>query len=131
MNKKSDLGNLYRKLYETYSAAYADKKKQIVQEEVNNLWKSLKSSDDVEGKVESKIKELQIKMTRKKATLMNFFSKIPSSSTSQIQLESEGVKVSLNFVITTKLNWLGIADVCIVDVCIQGENDKWLHSIIV
>lgn len=104
MNKKSDLGNLYRKLYETYSAAYADKKKQIVQEEVNNLWKSLKSSDDVEGKVESKIKELQIKMTRKKATLMNFFSKIPSSSTSQIQLESEGVKVSLNFVITTKLN---------------------------
>lgn len=27
MNKKSDLGNLYRKLYEAYSAAYADKKK--------------------------------------------------------------------------------------------------------
>lgn len=104
MNKKSDLGNLYRKLYEAYSAAYADKKKQNVQEEVNTLWKSLKSSDNVEGEVESKIKELRIKMTKKKATLMNFFSKIPSSSTSRIQLEPEEVKVSSNFIITTKLN---------------------------
>ena len=87
MNKKSDLGNLYRKLYETYSAAYADKKrKQIVQEEVNNLWKSLKSSDNVKDKVECKIKELQIKITKKKA-----------SSTPRMQLESEDVKVSSDF----------------------------------
>lgn len=97
MNKKSDLGNLYRKLYETYSAAYADKKKQIVQEEVNNLWKSLKCSDNVKDKVECKIKELQIKITKKKATIMNFYSKIPSSSTPRMQLESEDVKVSSNF----------------------------------
>lgn len=89
MNKKIDLGNLYRRLYETYSATYADKKKQHIQEEVNTLWKILKSSDNIEGDVELKIKELQIQMTKKKATLMNFFSKIPSASTSRIKLERE------------------------------------------
>ncbi|CAG9563483.1 unnamed protein product [Danaus chrysippus] len=89
MNKKIDLGNLYRKLYETYSATYADKKKQHIQEEVNTLWKILKSSDNIEGDVELKIKELQIQMTKKKATLMNFFSKIPSASISRIKLERE------------------------------------------
>ncbi|GBP00285.1 hypothetical protein EVAR_885_1 [Eumeta japonica] len=89
MNKKIDLGNLYRRLYETYSATYADKKKQHIQEEVNAIWKILKSSDNIKGEVESKIKELQIQMTKKKATLLNFFSKIPSASTSRIQLERE------------------------------------------
>ncbi|KAL4720554.1 hypothetical protein ACJJTC_002355 [Scirpophaga incertulas] len=76
-------------LYETYSATYADKKKQHIQEEVNTLWKILKSSDNIEGDVELKIKELQIQMTKKKATLINFFSKIPSASTSRIKLERE------------------------------------------
>ncbi|GBP44029.1 hypothetical protein EVAR_85183_1 [Eumeta japonica] len=58
-------------------------------QEVNSLWKILRSSENIEGEVESKIKELQIQMTKKKATLLNFFSKIPSSSTSRIQLEPE------------------------------------------
>lgn len=77
------------------------KKKQHVQEEVNAIWKILKSSDNIEGEVESKIKELQIQMTKKKATLLNFFSKIPSASTSRIQLEREEegkVQVSSNFI---------------------------------
>ena len=55
------------------------KKKQKVQEEVNTLWKSLKSSNNVEGEVESKIKELQIELTKKKVTHLNFFLKSPLS----------------------------------------------------
>nr|XP_023022210.1 uncharacterized protein LOC111510519 [Leptinotarsa decemlineata] len=80
MNKKIDLGSLYRRLFDAYSAAYADKKKQIIQEEVNALWKRLKNNDNIEDETESKIKELQVKLTKKKGTLLSFFSKNPSSS---------------------------------------------------
>lgn len=66
MNKKIDLGSLYRKLFDAYSAAYADKKKQIIQDEVNTLWKSLKNNDNIEDETESKIKELQVRLTKKK-----------------------------------------------------------------
>lgn len=66
MNKKIDLGSLYRRLFDAYKAAYSDKKKQIIQEEVNILWKNLKSSDNIEEETETKIKELQIKLTKKK-----------------------------------------------------------------
>lgn len=66
MNKKIDLGSLYRRLFDAYSAAYADKKKQIIQEEVNALWKRLKNNDNIEDETESKIKELQVKLTKKK-----------------------------------------------------------------
>lgn len=104
MNKKSDLGNVYRKLYEAYSAAYSDKKKQIIQEEVNAIWKSLKASDNVKGEVECKIKELQQKFMKKKATLLNFFSKGPSSSISRLHLESDDVEVSSNFIHLPKIN---------------------------
>lgn len=66
MNKKIDLGSLYRRLFDAYSVAYADKKKQVIQDEVNTLWKRLKNNDNIEDETESKIKELQVKLTKKK-----------------------------------------------------------------
>lgn len=99
MSKKIDLGIPYRKLYEAYSVAYADKNKQYVQDEVNTLWRNLKSSDNVESEVNSKIKELQIKLTKKKATLIDIFLKNPSSSKPPKQLERVGVKVSSSFIL--------------------------------
>ena len=65
-----------------------------MQEEVNTLWKSLKRSNSVEGEWNKKIKELQIELTKKKATLLNFLLNNPLSSTSRIKLVSEDVKVS-------------------------------------
>lgn len=105
MNKKIDLGILYRRLFDAYSAAYADKKKQIIQDEVNILWKNLKSSSNIEDETERKIKELQIKLTKKKGTLLSFFSKNPSSSKSLALVKPQDSKVSLKFIkIITKLN---------------------------
>lgn len=92
----SDL--LYRKQYEAYSAAYADENKQNIQDEVNTLWPSLKSSDNIEGEVDFKIKQLQIKLTKKK-TLIDFFSKISSSSKPPKQQAPVGVKVSSSFIL--------------------------------
>lgn len=42
------------------------KKKQVIQDEVNTLWKRLKNNDNIEDETESKIKELQVKLTKKK-----------------------------------------------------------------
>lgn len=73
MNKKIDLGSLYRRLFDAYSAAYADKNKQIIQDEVNTLWKRLKSNDNIENETESTIKELKVKLTKKSEPLEFFF----------------------------------------------------------
>lgn len=86
MNKKIDLGSLYRRLFDAYSVAYADKKKQVIQDEVNTLWKRLKNNDNIEDETESKIKELQVKLTKKRDTFEFFLKKsffIKSISTSK------------------------------------------------
>lgn len=99
MNKKIDLGSLYRRLFDAYSVAYADKKKQVIQDEVNTLWKRLKNNDNIEDETESKIKELQVKLTKKKGTLLSFFSKNPSSSKALALVKPQDSKVSSKFII--------------------------------
>ena len=47
MNKTIDLGLLYPKLYDIYSAVNSYKNKQKIKDEVNTLWRSLKSSENV------------------------------------------------------------------------------------
>lgn len=97
MNKKIDLGSLYRRLFDAYSVAYAEKKKHIIQDEVNILWKKLKSNDNIEDETESKIKELQVRLTKKKGTLLSFFSKNSSSSKALTLVKPQDTKVSLKF----------------------------------
>lgn len=53
---KKHVGILSLKLYDAYNAAHADKNKENIQDEVNILSQILKSSDNVETEVDSKLK---------------------------------------------------------------------------
>lgn len=77
--QKCDLDNLYRKLYEAYRAACADKKNKrskLETKEVNTLCKIFENRDNVDGEVEPKIKKFQILLTKEKAVFIVYFSKI-------------------------------------------------------
>ena len=64
--------NLYTSLYNAYVKAYSTRSKRDCQTEVNEIWKRIKSDDNVFEKVESLLKEYDAIVKKKKGTLMTF-----------------------------------------------------------
>lgn len=71
---------LYPRLYEAYKKAHAEKSKQILQFEANDLWSTLKKSENVANAVEEGIKKLNCLSTTKTAKVLNYFSGISSTN---------------------------------------------------
>ena len=69
-----DLGSLYQRLASAYKKAHADKPKQTIQNETNKLWSQLKSKSNVSEATEEEISGLLLSATKKKATLLQYFS---------------------------------------------------------
>ena len=68
-------GNLYTSLYNAYVKAHSNTSKADCQKQVNEIWKRIKSDDNVSEKVESLLKEYDAIAKQKKGTLMTFWAK--------------------------------------------------------
>lgn len=75
----SKSGNLYFRLYEAYKKPHPAKSKQILQFKANDLWSTLKKSENVANAVKEE-KKLNCLLTSKKAKLLNCFSGISSTN---------------------------------------------------
>ena len=67
--------NLHTSLYNAYVKAYSTRSKLDCQKEVNEIWKKIKSDDNVFEKLESLLKEYDAIAKNKKGTLMTFWAK--------------------------------------------------------
>lgn len=73
----SEKEKLYLKLRAGYYAAFPAKPKQTAQQNVNEVWNSLKkNSEDISSAVHTKLEEWKSVELKRKATLMSFWSKV-------------------------------------------------------
>lgn len=73
---KSDKEKLFKALLKSYKDAYPDKKNQLVQKNVVEIWNSIKKGENVAENVNKKIQELNVVAQQKKSKMMSFWSKV-------------------------------------------------------
>lgn len=76
----ADNTKLYNDFFKTYCAAHPEKKRQTCQIEANDRWKQLKDGDasSFPSRVSDCLQELTSLSRKKKGSVLQFFSSIPS-----------------------------------------------------
>ena len=67
----------YHKLSQAYHAAFVNKKKRILQEETNVLWREIKSG---EKQFDDELKKLKVRASKSKGNLFGLWANVPTSS---------------------------------------------------
>lgn len=73
-------GDLYHQLFLAYKGSHADLPAQVCQKNANEIWKTakekLKNKEKFIEHINDVIRELKVKATKKKATMLSYFTQV-------------------------------------------------------
>ncbi|GBP13670.1 hypothetical protein EVAR_7008_1 [Eumeta japonica] len=79
-------GDLYHQLFLAYKGSHAELPAQLCQKNANEIWKmakeKLKNKEKFIEHINDVIRELKVKTTKKKATMLNYFTQLPMKTSS-------------------------------------------------